>query len=145
MQANVENQTTWRRTGEIQNAVGVGALDSPLYINVFSGRRRRRPLPRYRETAHFFSAEGWCEQHHGASRTSPPTKCYQNIVGAPLVARYQTNGTNKRFGGAPHIVSHRRGGVSPPVFYKRILYPNGGRIISSPTKFAFFDLCEAEY
>ena len=59
---NGENQTKRERTEEIQNAVGAGALDSPLYINVFSGRRRRRPLPRYRETVHFFSAEGLCEQ-----------------------------------------------------------------------------------
>ena len=36
-------------TKEIQNAVGAGALDSPLYINVFSGRRRRRPLQTNKE------------------------------------------------------------------------------------------------
>ena len=86
------------------------------------------------ETVCPFAAEGWCEQHHGASRTSPPTKCYQNIVGAPLVARYQTNGTNKRFGGAPHIVSHRRGGVSPPVFYKGSFIPTAGGPRPSPTE-----------
>ena len=34
---NGENQTKRRRTEEIKNAVGAGALDSPLYINVFLG------------------------------------------------------------------------------------------------------------
>ena len=58
-------------TKEIQNAVGAGALDSPLYINVFSGRRRRRPLPRYRETVHFFSAKGLCEHNTGGASPSP--------------------------------------------------------------------------
>ena len=58
-------------TKEIQNAVGAGALDSPLYINVFSGRRRRRPLPRYREIVHFFSAEGLCEHNTGGASPSP--------------------------------------------------------------------------
>ena len=58
-------------TKEIQNAVGAGALDSPLYINVFSGRRRRRPLPRYRETVHFFSVKGLCEHNTGGASPSP--------------------------------------------------------------------------
>ena len=58
-------------TKEIQNAVGAGALDSPLYINVFSGRRRRRPLPRYRETVHFFSAKWLCEHNTGGCKHTP--------------------------------------------------------------------------
>ena len=68
---NGENQTKRERTEEIQNAVGAGALDSPLYINVFSGRRRRRPLPRYRETVHFFSAKRVCEHNTGGASPSP--------------------------------------------------------------------------
>ena len=37
-------QTKRRRTEEIQNAVGAGALDSPLYINVFLGSSKA-PTP----------------------------------------------------------------------------------------------------
>ena len=51
--------------------VGTGVLDCPLYINVFSGRRRRRPLPRYRETVHSFSAKGLCEHNTGGASPYP--------------------------------------------------------------------------
>ena len=37
----------------------------------FSGRRRRRPLPRYRETVHFFSAKWLCEHNTGGASPSP--------------------------------------------------------------------------
>ena len=68
---NGVNQTKRERMEEIQNAVGAGALDSPLYINVFSGRRRRRPLPRYRETVYFFSAKWLCEHNTGGCKHTP--------------------------------------------------------------------------
>ena len=79
---NGENKTIRRRTKEIQNVVGAGALDSPLYINVFSGRRRRRPLPRYRETVHFFSAKGLCEHNTGGASPSPTEVCEGASVSA---------------------------------------------------------------
>ena len=109
---NGENQTKRERTEEIQNAVGAGALDSPLYINVFSGRRRRRPLPRYRETVHSFSAKGLCEHNTGGASPSPtkivrdpficakPKDSANNDAGRRPRCPVKTNGENKQYGGA---------------------------------------------
>ena len=70
--ANIrQEQTKFERTKIPHKFVGAGALDSPIYINVFSGRRRRRPLPIYRETVHFFSAKGVCEHNTGGASPYP--------------------------------------------------------------------------
>ena len=94
---NGENKTIRRRTEEIQNAVGAGALDSPLYINVFSGRRRRRPLPRYRETVHFFSAKRLCEHNTGGASPSPTEVC----EGASVSAKPKDGANNVAAGASP--------------------------------------------
>ena len=84
LRMNGTNQISCRRTEEIQNAVGAGALDSPLYIKVFSGRRRRRPLPRLRKFVYLCAAKGLCEQRCGQPRTSVPTGFERDrLFGAP--------------------------------------------------------------
>ena len=50
----------------------------------FSGRRRRRPLPRLRKFVYLCAAKGLCEQRCGQPRTSVPTGFERDrLFGAP--------------------------------------------------------------
>ena len=109
-------------TKEIQNAVGAGALDSPLYINVFSGRRRRRPLPRSREIHLFVQirkkerttlrAIQYSASLHGTLASQVCDRPYRLYFvphrrGGFHIRPHKINGENKQYGGAPtptHIV-----------------------------------------
>ena len=94
VKTNDENQTKRRRTEEIQNAVGAGALDSPLYINVFSGRRRRRPLPRFVRERSFVRSRKIVQTR---IRTPHPSafSCHLPPLGKALDKCKQRNGGSK--------------------------------------------------
>ena len=76
---------------------------------LFSGRRRRRPLPRYRETVLFFSAKGLCEHNTGGASPSPAEidgdrlfvrrrKIVRTMLGAINDRPYKRNSSKRRRG-----------------------------------------------
>ena len=81
-----QEQTKIERIKIPHNFVGAGALDSPLYINVFSGRRRRRPY-RCIEKPFFSSPPRGCANNETDSEATCCTDAlslqFITICGAP--------------------------------------------------------------